>query len=73
MALAQRLSREGHQVDQGRKSVVARADSEDDAHRLSEKAQQYAPSDAEIHAERADTPIYTGEDSASGPMDFPTW
>jgi len=73
VALAQRLSSEGHQVDQGRKSVVARADSEDDAHRLAEKIQQYAPSDAEVHAERADTPIYTGEDSASGPMDFPTW
>jgi hypothetical protein len=73
VALAQRLSSEGHQVDHGWKSVVARADSEGDAHRLAEKSRQYAPSDAEIHAERADTPIYTGEDSASGPMDFPTW
>lgn len=71
MALAQRLSSDGHQVDQGWKSVLAGADSEDDAHRLAEKIQQYAPSDAEVHTERADTPIYTGEDSAPGPLDFP--
>jgi hypothetical protein len=71
VALAQRLSRDGHQVDQGWKSVLAGADSEDDAHRLAEKTQQGVPSDAEVHAERADTPIYTGEDSASGPLDFP--
>jgi hypothetical protein len=73
VALAQRLSSDGHQVDQGWKSVVAGADSEDDAHRLAEKTQQYAPSDAEVHVERADTPINTGEDSASGPQDFPIW
>jgi hypothetical protein len=71
VALARRLLSDGHQVDQGWKSVVAGADSEDDAHRLAEKTQQYAPSDAEIHAERADTPIYTGEDSSAGPPGFP--
>ena len=73
VTLAQRLSGDGHQIGQGRKSVVTGADSEDDAHRLAGKIQQYAPSDAEIHVERADTPVYTGEDSASGPQDFPIW
>jgi hypothetical protein len=71
VTLAQRLSSDGYQVNQGWKSVVASADSEDDAHRLAEKTQQYAPSDAEVHAERADTPLYSGEDSAAGPLDFP--
>ena len=71
VTLAQRLSSDGHQVNQGWKSVVASADSEDDAHRLAEMTQQYAPSDAEVHAERADTPLYSGEDSAAGPLDFP--
>lgn len=71
VALAQRLSSDGHQVDQGWKSVVASAGSEDDAHRLAEKTQQYAPSDAKVHAERADTPVYTGDDFAAGPTDFP--
>ena len=73
VALAQRLSSDGHHVNQGWKSVVASADSEDDAHRLAEKTQQYAPSDAEVHAERADTPVYSGEDWAAGPLDFPSW
>jgi hypothetical protein len=73
VALAQRLSIDGHQVGQSWKSVVAGADSEDDAHRLAEKIQQYAPSGAEVHAERSDTPIYTGEDPASGPLDSPLW
>lgn len=73
VALAQRLSSDGHQVNQAWKSVMASADSEDDAHRLAEKTQQYAPSDAEVHAERADTPLYTGEDRPAGPLDFPSW
>jgi hypothetical protein len=73
VALAQRLSADGHEVDQGRKSVLARASSEDDAHRLAEIIRQYAPADAEVHAERADTPVYTGEDWAAGPLDFPGW
>jgi hypothetical protein len=63
VALAQRLSNDGHQFDQGQKSVVASADSEGDAHRLAEKIGQYAPSDAKVHAERADTP-----DWSSGPI-----
>lgn len=63
VALAQRLSSDGHQVEQGWKAVVAGADSEDDAHRLAEKTRQYAPADAEVHAERADTP-----DWSSGPF-----
>jgi hypothetical protein len=63
VALARRLSSEGHQVDQGWKSVAASADTEDDAHRLAEKTRQYAYSDAEVHAERADTP-----DWSSGPI-----
>ena len=71
VALAQRLSSDGHQVDQGWKSVLAGADSEDDAHRLVEEIQQHVPSDGEIHTERADTPTYTGEDEASGPLDYP--
>lgn len=73
VALAERLSRDGHQVSQGRKSVVASADTEDDARRLAEKAQQYAPSGAKVNAERVDTPAYTGEDPASGPPDRPAW
>jgi hypothetical protein len=40
--------------------VVADAESEDDAHRLAEEIRQYAPSGAEVHAERADTPLYFG-------------
>ena len=68
VALAQRLSSDGHQVDQGWKSVMASADSEDDAHRLAEKIKQYAPSDAEVHAERADTP-----DWSSGPSVPNNW
>lgn len=67
VALARRLSSEGHQVDQGWKSVVASADTEDDASRLAEKTRQYAPSDAEVHAERADTP-----DWSSGPIAPPS-
>jgi hypothetical protein len=63
VALARRLSNDGHQVDQDWKSVVVSADTEDDAHRLAEKTGQYAPADAEIHAERADTP-----DWSSGPF-----
>jgi hypothetical protein len=70
VALAQRLSGDGHQVDQGWNSVLAGADSEDDAHRLAENIQQYPPPGAEVHAERADTPIYTGEDNAGGPSGF---
>jgi hypothetical protein len=59
VALARRLSADGHQVGHGRKSVVASADSEDDAHRLAEKTQRYAPCYAEVHAERADTPDWS--------------
>lgn len=59
VAVAQRLTSEGHQFGQGRETVVASADSEDDAHRLAETIQQYAPSDAEVHVERADTPTGT--------------
>ena len=73
VALAQRLSQDGHHVDQSWKSVVTSADSEDDARRLADEIRQYAPSDAEVHAERADTPLYTGEDSTGGPQDFPGW
>ena len=71
VALAQRLTADGHEVGQGRKSVTASASSEDDARRLAEKIRQYAPAGAEEHAERADTPVYTGEDWATGPLDFP--
>jgi hypothetical protein len=73
VALAERLSNDGHRVDQDWKSVVTGADSEDDARRLAEKIQQYAPSDAEVHPERSDTPVYTGEDGSPGPQDFPIW
>jgi hypothetical protein len=73
VALARRLSSDGHQVDQGWKSVMASADTEDDADCLAEKTRQYAPSDADVHAERADTP-----DWSSGPFvppsgDPPMW
>lgn len=63
VALASRLSSDGHQVDQGWKSVMAGADTEEDARRLAEKTRHYAPSDAEVHAERSDTP-----DWSSGPF-----
>jgi hypothetical protein len=59
VALAQRLSGDGHQVDRGRRSVMARADSEEDARRLAEVVKHYAPSDAEVLAERADTPEWS--------------
>lgn len=71
VALAQRLSGDGHQVSQARQSVAASAASEDDAHRLAEKIQQYAPSDAEVHEERADTPDGT-PDVFFGPA-TPSW
>jgi hypothetical protein len=60
VALARRLSSDGHQVDQGRKSVAVSADTEDDANHLAEKTRQYAPSDADVQAERADTPDWSG-------------
>jgi hypothetical protein len=66
VALARRLSSDGHQVDQGWTSVVASADCEDDAHRLAEQTQLYAPSGAEVLAERADTPDYTEDPNFSG-------
>ena len=67
VALARRLSSDGHQVDQGRKSVTASADTEDDANRMAEKMRLYAPSDADVQAERADTP-----DWSSGPIAPPS-
>ena len=70
VALAQRLSGDGHHLDQSWKSLVASADSEDDANRLAERIKQYAPFNTEIHAERADTPIYAGDDWAAGPLDL---
>jgi hypothetical protein len=71
VALAARLSADGHQVEQGWKSVLVGADCEDDAQRLAENTRQYVPADADVHAERADTPVYSGEDWAAGPLDFP--
>lgn len=59
VALAQRLSDDGHHVDQslktGWKTVLASAETEDDARRLAEKAKQYAPDDAAVFAERSGT------------------
>lgn len=66
VALAQRLSSEGHQVDRRWTSVAAAAHSEGDAHRLAEKAQQYAPSGAEVLTERTDTLDYTDDANFSG-------
>jgi hypothetical protein len=70
VALAQRLSGDGHHVDRGWKSVVASADSEDDARRLAEKIEQYAPSAADILAEPADTPTWSGPfvSESGGPL-----
>jgi len=58
VALAQRLLSDGHHVNQGWKSLMASADSEDDALRLAEKAEQYAPAGAHVHTERADTSVH---------------
>jgi hypothetical protein len=66
VTLARRLSSEGHQVGRRWTSVVAAAHSEDDAHRLAEMAQQYAPPDAEVLTERADTLDYTDDADFSG-------
>lgn len=74
VALAQRLSADGHHLHQAWKSVVADADSEDDAHLLAEKVQRYAPADAKVHAERAVTtvPPPSGESRPYGaPPDMP--
>jgi hypothetical protein len=49
VALAQRLSAEEHHITQGRKFLVAGADSEDDAHRLADKIRMYTTADAKIH------------------------
>lgn len=69
VALAHRLSGDGHQIHQRWKSVVASADTEDDANRLVEKIRQYAASNVEVRAERADTPDWADQPSY-GP-DFP--
>lgn len=56
VALAQRLSAEGHSIDRGWKFVVAGADSEDDAHRLADKIRMYTAADAKIHV-RPNIPV----------------
>lgn len=70
--LAQRLLSDGHHVSQGWKSVVAGADSEDDARRLADEIRQYAPGDADVHAERADTPLHA-PDVFLEPPGLPHW
>jgi hypothetical protein len=72
VALAQRLSGDGHHVEQAWKAVAASADSEDDARRLAEEIRRYAPSDAEVHAERADTPDWSSGDDRPA-SDLPGW
>jgi hypothetical protein len=66
VALAQRLSSAGHEVDRGWKSVITGAPSEEDAHRLAEMIQLHAPPGAEVIAERADTADYTDDANFSG-------
>jgi hypothetical protein len=56
VTLAQRLSAEGHRFTQGRKFLVAGADSEDDAHRLADKIRMYMTADTKIHV-RPNTPV----------------
>jgi hypothetical protein len=70
VALAQRLSGDGHEVNQGWKAVLTSAGSEDDAHQLAEKIKRYAPAAAEVRAEPAGTPVYSGEDWGAGPLAF---
>jgi hypothetical protein len=49
VALAQRLSAEGHRITQGWKFLVAGADSEDDAHRLADKIRMCTAADTKIN------------------------
>jgi hypothetical protein len=58
LALGQRLSNDGRQVEQRWKYVVARADSEDDALGLAERIRQDAPPGAEVLTHRADAADY---------------
>jgi hypothetical protein len=55
VALAQRLSAEGHHITQGRKFLVAGAGSEDDAHRLADNIRMYTTA-TKIHV-RPNTPV----------------
>ena len=75
VVLAQRLSADGHQVHQTWKSVVAGAETEDDARRLADKAKGYAPAGAEVRAERTDTPVESSDwrYGPDFPMGFPGW
>ena len=67
VALAQRLSAEGHQVIRRGMSVLAGADTEDDANRLAEQTRLYAPADAAVRAERTDAPDYSSGWWPGGP------
>jgi hypothetical protein len=58
VAVAQRLTSDGHQVEQHWKYVVAWADSQDDARRLAEVIKQLAPSGAEVLPHRLGDPDY---------------
>jgi hypothetical protein len=59
VALAKRLTSDGHHVDRGWSSVAASANCEDDANNLAEKIRHYAPPGAEVVAERTDTPTWS--------------
>jgi len=67
VALARRLSAEGHQVIKGWKSVLAFANTVDDANRLAEQTRLYAPADAAVRAERTDAPDYSSGWWPGGP------
>lgn len=52
VALAKRLSADGQSIVRRWKSLVAGANSEDDAHRLAETIQSYTATDAKVHVKR---------------------
>lgn len=57
VALAERLSAAGEPIARRWKSLVARADDEDDAHRLLDTIRLYTAADAVVHVERT-APIH---------------
>jgi hypothetical protein len=66
VTLAQRLASEGHQADRRWMTVLASADSKDEALRLAERVQLFAPSTADVVAERANAPDYIDDANFSG-------
>jgi hypothetical protein len=75
VALAERLSAEGHAITRGWKFLVAGADAEDDAHRLAETIRMYVPADTNVHVgpEIPVLPSANGPVFTAGPLLRESW